>query len=135
MQDSNLSWLTGMKFYFPDNPTVKSVLVGQIEVSSQNTVSRNHHLTVENTTSIKITHKNIFKKKKIIYFNMYIRNIILKIQDCVLQCGSKVLLKLCLILIWVSFFGVRFEVGGELLHPPPPSKTCQNYARNFKFDT
>ena len=118
MQDRNLSCLTGMKF--PDNPTVKSALVGQIEVSSQNTVSRNHHLTVENTTSIKITHKNIFKKKKIIYFNMYIRNIILKIQDCVLQCGSKVLLKLCLILIWVSFFGVRFEVGGNYSPPPLP---------------
>ena len=51
---------------------------------------------------------------------MYIRNIILKIQDCVLQCGSKVLLKLCLILIWVSFFGVRFEVGGNYSPPPRP---------------
>ena len=44
-----------------------------------------------------------------------------------------------LTLIWVGFLGVRFEVQGVgvKLNPPSPplSKTCQNYARNFKFDT
>ena len=44
-----------------------------------------------------------------------------------------------LILIWVGFLGVRFEVVGVKLTPPPPSpflsKTYWNYARNLKFDT
>ena len=45
--------------------------------------------------------------------------------------------KFVLTLIWVGFLGVRFEVGevGGVKLPHPSSKTCENYARNFKFDT
>ena len=37
--------------------------------------------------------------------------------------------------MWVSLFGVCFEVGGGGEITPALSKTCQNYARNFKFGT
>ena len=44
-----------------------------------------------------------------------------------------------LTLIWVGFLGVLgvcFEVGeGGVKLPTPLSKTCYNYARNFKFLT
>ena len=48
---------------------------------------------------------------------------------------------LTLTLIWVDFLGVHFEVvwggegGGGKINPPLLSKTCQNYAINFKFGT
>ena len=62
---------------------VKSVPAGQIEVSSQDKVSYNHHLTIVNKNGIKLTHKNIFNKKEIHSVSMYIANILCKIHDCV----------------------------------------------------